>query len=134
MDSLDAAYYSIAQYCLNFAEDRSWDKILVRFEILSKMVSAKQVLFSGTTENRKGGFKENRDSLWEGLDAALYLRDHMLNLTGDRIWGLTFTLYPDGKFEIEYDYNKPEDYEETDEVITGEEINQRLNDLFSPKS
>ena len=37
---------------------------------------------------------------------------------------LTFTLYHDGKFEIEYDYNTPEDYEETDEVITVEEINR----------
>jgi len=37
---------------------------------------------------------------------------------------LTFTLYHDGKFEIEYDYNIPEDYEETDEVITVEEINR----------
>ncbi|EGK15442.1 alanyl-tRNA synthetase [Psychrobacter sp. 1501(2011)] len=48
----------------------------------------------------------------------------MFKSLGDRIWGLTFTLYPDGKFEIKYNYDKPKDYEETDEVITGEEINQ----------
>jgi hypothetical protein len=36
----------------------------------------------------------------------------------DRIWGLTFTLFPTGKFKIEYDYNKPEGYEETDGAIT----------------
>lgn len=47
-----------------------------------------------------------------------------MKLTCDKIWGLTFTLYPDGKFEIEYNYDKPEDYEETDEVIKGEDINQ----------
>lgn len=41
----------------------------------------------------------------------------MLKTTGHRIWGLTFTLYPDGKFNLEYDYNKPDDYEETDETI-----------------
>ena len=62
--------------------------------------------------------------MWEGLDAVTYIRDYLFKLAGDRIWGLTFTLYPDGKFEIEYNYDKPEDYEETDEVITGEEINQ----------
>jgi len=35
--------------------------------------------------------------------------------------GLTFILYPNGKFNIEYDYNKPEGDEETDETITGTE-------------
>ena len=29
-----------------------------------------------------------------------------------------------GKFEIRYNYSKPEDYEETCEVITGNETNQ----------
>ena len=57
------------------------------------------------------------------------LRDDLLATTGARIWGLTFTLHPEGKFKIEYDYNKPEDYEETDETISGDEINQRLRSL-----
>ena len=50
-------------------------------------------------------------------DAVLYLREDLLKTTGQRIWGLTFTLYPDGKFTVEYDHNKPEGYEETDETI-----------------
>lgn len=62
-------------------------------------------------------------------DALLYLRDDLLKTTGQRIWGLTFTLYPNGKFNIEYDYNKPEGYEETDDVITGDEINASLEKL-----
>ena len=37
--------------------------------------------------------------------------------------------YPNSKFNIEYDYNKPADYEETDDVITGDEINQSLSNL-----
>ena len=63
-------------------------------------------------------------------NAALFLRDDLLRTTGQRIWGLTFTLYPDGKFKIEYDYNKPEGYEETNEVITGDEINASLAELM----
>lgn len=31
-----------------------------------------------------------------------------------------FTLYPDGEFDVEYDYNKPENYEEADELVAGE--------------
>lgn len=64
------------------------------------------------------------DDLISLMNLITSLKDNMLKLSGDKIWGLTFTLYPDGKFAIEYDYDKPEDYEETDEVITREEINQ----------
>lgn len=57
---------------------------------------------------------------WEGIDllntALVFLRDDLLRTTGQRIWGLTFTLYPDGKFNIEYDYNKPEWYDEEEEA------------------
>ena len=50
-------------------------------------------------------------------EVCLFLRELMLKATGHRIWGLTFTLYPDGKFNIEYDYDKPAVYEDTDETI-----------------
>lgn len=63
--------------------------------------------------------------------ALCFLRDDLLRTTGQRIWGLTFTLFPDGKFKIEFDYNKPEGYEETDEVITGDEINASLAGLLN---
>ena len=61
--------------------------------------------------------------------AALFLRDDLLRTTGQHIWGLTFTIFPDGKFKVEYGYNKPEGYEETDEIITGNEINASLAQL-----
>ena len=67
-------------------------------------------------------------------DPCLFLRDDLLRTTGQRIWGLTFTLFPDGQFKIEYDYNKPEGYEESDEVITGDEINASLTKLTGQDS
>ncbi|PNK61354.1 polymorphic toxin-type HINT domain-containing protein [Psychrobacter sp. FDAARGOS_221] len=42
------------------------------------------------------------------MKLSVELRDKILELTGDRIWNLTFTLYPDGQFEIDYDYDKPD--------------------------
>ena len=129
MELLTNAYKKISQYCLSFVDDRTWDKIVVTFKILNGMSSARQYYVSEGIEYKKGGFTKNPDAVWEGLDAAKFLKDHMLKLTGDRIWGLTFTLYPTGKFEIEYDYDKPEDYDDSDETITGEEINQSLYDL-----
>lgn len=62
-------------------------------------------------------------------EALRFLQANMLESTGQRIWGLVFTLYPDGRFNIEYDYKKPENYEDTDETISGAEINASLNAL-----
>jgi len=39
------------------------------------------------------------------------------------------TLFTDGTFEIEYDYSVPIGYDETDESISGIEINQSLQEL-----
>ncbi|MFC3627495.1 hypothetical protein ACFOKJ_15355 [Vogesella amnigena] len=61
----------------------------------------------------------------------LRIRDCIMNEGGCRIWGLTFTLYPGGKYEIEYDYNKPADYEDTEDTISGDEINQSLGGLLA---
>lgn len=124
MESIDQAYEYLGKYSLAFAEGRPWDVIKIDFNIYFKMATADHFLVFEGNKTDVGGFKDNTDAIWEGLDAAIFIRNYILNLTGDRIWGLTFTLYPDGKFEIEYDYDKPEDYEETDEVITGDEINQ----------
>ncbi|TMP38344.1 hypothetical protein CWB98_06320 [Pseudoalteromonas rubra] len=38
--------------------------------------------------------------------AAFFLRDNLQETTGEQIWGLTFTLYPDSSFNIEYTYEK----------------------------
>ena len=70
------------------------------------------------------------DEIWDNSSKSVYyIRDKMLENMGHRIWGLLFTLYPDGKLEIEYDYDKPDDYEESDGIILGDEINQSLDKL-----
>ena len=124
METIEQAYEALRKYGLAFADDRPWDMIKVEFNIYHEMVSASQFLVFKGIKTDVGGFESESGWVWEGLDAVTYIRDYLFKLAGDRIWGLTFTLYPDGKFEIEYNYDKPEDYEETDEVITGEEINQ----------
>ena len=40
--------------------------------------------------------------------ASQFLRSNLLETTGDKIWGFTFTLYPDGQFNIDYTYDMPE--------------------------
>jgi hypothetical protein len=129
INNVELAYEKIAHYLTAFIGYRDWDSATCHFRILGKMARGNQWLVHNGVEEREGDFVSKPDAVWDGLDAALFLRDDLLRTAGQRIWGLTFTLYPTGKFNIEYDYNKPEGYEETDEVITGNEINASLGKL-----
>jgi hypothetical protein len=129
INSAEDAYQCFANHLIAFVDDREWDVCFAKYEVYGKMSTARVALIKDNIEEKKGVHTKDPNAKWRGLDAALFIRDDILKATGKRIWGLTFTLFPDGKFEIEYDYNKPEDYEETDELISGEEINESLNNL-----
>ena len=116
------AYQELANVILEFIKDRKFDKAFCKCIIYESMVESECWLeYQGKIDDQSMGWSSDDFS---AADASRYLRSHFLKLSGDRIWGLVFTLYPEGRFEIEFDYNKPEGYEETDEVITGEEINR----------
>lgn len=131
INSVEIAYIKIANYLTAFIGHRVWDSATCHFRIIAKMARGTQWLVHNGVEERKGDFESRSEAIWDGLDAALFLRDDLLRTTGQRIWGLTFTLFPDGKFKIEYDYNKPEGYEETDDVITGNEVNASFAGLIN---
>jgi len=133
INSIEDAYMALAKYLQAFIGLRNWDVAGCKMHIYSKMAKGSQWLENKRIREEQGGFDSNTGAIWDGLDASIFLRDNLLATTGQRIWGLTFTLYPDGKFNIEYDYNKPVDYEETDEVINGDEINQNLSNLNNKK-
>ena len=71
---------------------------------------------------------------WEEIDelykTIILIRDQILKETGKRIWGLTFTLYPDGRHEIEYDYKIPEGFNEQGEYIGEECTNEAVSGFF----
>jgi hypothetical protein len=126
MKTVEEAYSLIAGVLLNAAND-AWEKTELNTPIYKETCSG--MSFSVFYSNRKTSTTVDWDAVDQVNVCALYLRDDLLKTTGQRIWGLTFTLYPDGKFNIDYDYNKPEGYEESDEVITGDEINASLSKL-----
>ena len=128
-NSVEQAYESLANYILAFIGSRSWDISSCSMRMVSNMATSSQSLVYSGVKDELGGFENNSTAMWNGLDAALFLRDNLLATTGDRIWGLTFTLFPDGKFKIEYDYNKPEGYEETDETISMDDAVKGLSDF-----
>lgn len=125
--SVEQAYQELARSCIDFIQSREWSSATCQARILQKMARVSHDLdLNGQKEMVGLGWPDS--SISPG-GAALFLRDDLLRTTGQRIWGLTFTLYPTGRFNIEYDYNKPEGYEETDEVITGDQINASLAKL-----
>jgi hypothetical protein len=105
--NVESAYSALAEYLLAFIGRRSWDKAAGKFKIYGKMAQGEQYFEHNAGVHDQGDFEDSPSAIWGGLDAAIYLRDDLLKTTGQRIWGLTFTLYPDGKFNIDYDYNKP---------------------------
>src|SRR5688572_16957790 len=112
--TVEEAYRLIANTLLEAARD-SWVELTAQCPILNKGCGG--VI---TTQKLKDGGVVHLPLGMSGFDldeACLFLRKDLLATRGNRIWGLTFTLYPDGTFNIEYDYNKPENFEETDETI-----------------
>jgi hypothetical protein len=113
MNKVEDAYAELARSVLDFVKNRPWDEGVCKCAIFNKMASSSWWLTIGTNLVKDGLDWPNK-SIDSG-GAALFLRDSLLKATGDRIWGLTFTLYPGGKFKLAYDYAKPADYENTDE-------------------
>lgn len=128
MRSVEEAYQKIADNLLWFTDGEKWSVAQAKSSIWTK--STQTSLSRTVLEQEICNDKFPPLTMISSCSKALYfLRDDLLRTTGQRIWGLTFTLYPTGKFNIEYDYNKPEGYEETDEVIMGDEINAPLGQL-----
>lgn len=129
INSSEQAYEVFANHLISFIDGREWDVGIVSYKVFGKMSSAKVRFQRGDKEEKLGGYTKNANAKWDGLDAALFIRDDLVKTTGKRIWGLTFTLWPSGKFNIEYDYNKPDDYDDTDDLISGDEINKSIDNL-----
>ncbi|OUL97934.1 hypothetical protein [Variovorax sp. JS1663] len=121
----EQAYEVLGRAVNQFPASRAWDSAFGKFVVLNQMVSVQWGLMCDGAIDQKGA-SPPRVSIGDAMDAALFLRDDLLKTTGQRIWGLTFTLYPDGKFDIDYDYNRPAGYEETEETV---DLSQALEDL-----
>lgn len=128
MLDVEKLFHELARSALDFVGGRQWDLAVLNAKIYEKMASVSWYLvLNGIKDKKAVGWG---DSSIDTGGAAISIRDEHLRTTGRRIWGLTFTLYPDGKYHIEYDYQKPADYEDDSaDTIDGDEINQRLQQL-----
>ena len=126
-EELQLAYEKIKKGILESVKKYEWDKAYSESEIWDRATSTG---YFRTYKNEIIEANEYYDNSIQPLKELCYIRDQILAETGKRIWGLTFTLYPDGKYEIEYDYNVPEGFNEKGEWIGQEHGNTKLSEFF----
>jgi hypothetical protein len=130
--NVEKVYEAVAALALCCSVNlEKWGRILVTSKIYGKMCEIK-ILSENNGDYETLYLPDGKGRvLIDANKGMLFLRDDLIKTTGQRIWGLTFTLWPNGKFNIEYDYNKPDDYDDTDELISGDEINKSIDGLRS---
>ncbi|MFA7028432.1 MAG: hypothetical protein WC163_10735 [Sulfurovum sp.] len=129
MDS-NSVISCIKNELISFANSRLWDKLLVNYEIIDRSTRPTKYILTFNNKNDDEYYEIPFEVGVKTMHALLFLRDQILQERGKRIWGLTFTLYPDGKHEIEYDYNVPEGFNEQGEWIGEEHKNEAVSEFL----
>ena len=109
METVEDAYNEIAKALLHFINGRLWDSAVYKAVIYTDMVRSSFSLTQASKLNEQA--TRWPTSSIKDAEACRLLRDDLLKTTGHRAWGLTYTLLPTGKMNIEYSYDKPEDYD-----------------------
>jgi len=130
---------SFSQYLYDFIDSRPWDSAACSFEMARGYGSIREVwLVEKNLKIDKVSGWDQGNPKWgdeatsaKAIDLAMKWADEHLRATGQRIWGLTFTLYPSGKFKIDYDYTRPDWYTVADEQadMAAEQSKQSSNDV-----
>lgn len=126
MESSGLQVNNLVNILKNKLDGKAWNKFELNIVIYNENCQIQATL---SYEKSIKFFEFDMSSIFELNDFILSLRDTILKETGKRIWGLTYTLYPDGKHEIEYDYNVPEGFNEKGEWI-GEEDFGEVTEFF----
>ncbi|WP_143433150.1 antitoxin YezG family protein [Herbaspirillum camelliae] len=104
-----------------------WDYIKLSGVLLNENISG-----VSTIQECHSGESENISTEWrifEIQDLLIRLRENFLRETGHRIWGFKFDFSRDGKFDVKLDYDKPVGFDDSSNMIGGDEINQSLHGL-----
>lgn len=122
--SVEQAHQELKDACIAFVRGRPWDAVTCHAVILNKMARIQIYLVHDNKIERER--LAGTEAVAAPEDAALFLRDDLLRTTGERLWGLTFTLYPDGRFNIEFDCNKPKGHEAASVPTESLSVEERL--------
>ena len=127
MNTVEDAYVVIVQTLFKACTLKEWKVLSLSAPILSQNLggtSAIQRSIDDTESDIPLGFE-----IFDIQKAVFFLREDLIKNNMGRIWGIDFKLFPDGNFKINYDYNKPDGYEDSDETIGGSQANEGLSRL-----
>jgi hypothetical protein len=123
IETVEQAYEAIGLVLARHAPTSVWTSLVLNAPMHAEQcggISSVACTDSGDTDIPIGM------DIFTVQDAALFLRDRMLADTGHRIYGLLFRLMPDYKFSIQYDYERPDNYVESEGPV---DINAALGRL-----
>ncbi|MFC3903567.1 hypothetical protein SAMN05421749_102364 [Acinetobacter marinus] len=123
---------------LFFAKDRPWDKIVTKIGIYISSTEFEQYISYENIIDETGELYADDENPFESTCHALHdrskeIQKEIYTKTGEAIWGLTFTLFKDESFQLEYDYQQP-DWYEGNVLRDFEEAMKKENSLEAPDS
>lgn len=77
---------------IEFAHGRSWDKLIVNYEIFNRGTHATKYILAFNGEEDDEYYDISTETGLKSMEELLALRDQILQETGKRIWGAYF--YP----------------------------------------
>ncbi|MGE5622772.1 MAG: hypothetical protein ACM3WS_06425 [Bacillota bacterium] len=102
--TVEGAYQDIASALMSVLRGEAWTKIQIDARIYENTIREVIVVWHGESADRTR-YIEAPAMADKVLNASLFLRDDILQTTGERISGFVFTLQNDGKFHIDYQYD-----------------------------
>jgi len=103
--TIELCYQILADYLIGNAGNDEWDTFVLESEIYDSMTTASAYKIYANEKECLGFEYCNKRN-----KATLFRRDNILESTGERVWGLNFTLEKDGRTKINYNYDKPDNY------------------------
>ena len=128
MQTVENAYEILALEIIDFLGDLPWESAGAIVAIIEGMTQSTYWRKFENTSYENEQFP-NLAAATSASQAILFLRTEMRRTTGHQIWGLSFTIHPDGKFNLDYNYEKPEGYEESNSIISIDDVTSRLANL-----
>lgn len=124
---LDQEYQCLLKkQSLMFAKNRAWDSVSSVFRLEGDSSSFEQYLIKDGLPDvaEHAVLEENplEQPVWKLLDALPDIRNQILDTDARQLSGLKYTLYPDGSFKVEYDFNQPAALTEVQSALLQTEV------------
>ncbi|WP_096087750.1 hypothetical protein [Agaribacterium haliotis] len=109
--TIEDAYRAIARNLVASIGDEEWDEAIDEIRVLDNSCRSRR-WYIRNGEKIPATCDRSIEISSASSKAVMLIRDEISSSSGGRVWGVTFRLYPNGKFGIDFDYEKPDGYME----------------------